>query len=201
MQNSLDYVVLFVMAILVIIGINQFYFWCQRNNRRAPVEIKSFVDDWFTLKPMWIWIYSGIYYPVIVFMIFSFRDMRHFNYTCMSFFVLLIVQMLFFVFFPVKTPDSWRNLVPGNSITHRFMRYVQSLDQSNNCFPSMHISVSTLTAMHLQMNIGGVGNWIYLFPVLIGFSAMYTKQHYFLDLAPGAVVGYGAFKVFEMMYI
>jgi membrane-associated phospholipid phosphatase len=201
MQNGTDYIVLFIMAVLVIIGIYQFYFWCQRNNKRAPVELPCFVDNWFTLKPWWIWVYSGIYYPVIVFMIFSFRDMRHFNYTCISFFVLLLIQMIFFVYFPVKTPDSWRNLVPGNSITHRFMRYVQTLDQSNNCFPSMHISVSTLTSLHLMANIDGVGTWIFIFPILIGFSALYTKQHFFLDLLPGAVVGWFSYQVFVWMSV
>jgi membrane-associated phospholipid phosphatase len=64
----------------------------------------------------------------------------------------------------------------------------------------MHISVSTLTSLHLQQNIAGVGNWIFLFPVAIGISALYTKQHFFLDLLPGAVVGWGAFQIYLLMY-
>lgn len=200
LDNAIDYVVLFVMAILVIIGIYQFYFWCQRNHRREPRSLQCRVDDWFTLRPMWIWIYSGIYYPIIIVMIFSFKDMRHFNYTCISFVMLLLVQMAFFVWFPVQTPDEWREQVVGDSLSHRFIRFVQSFDKSSNCFPSMHVSVSTLTAMHLQLNFPFLGSWVWTFPVLIALSALYTKQHYVHDLLPGALVGYGVFHAFLAIY-
>ncbi|MFA6261407.1 MAG: phosphatase PAP2 family protein [Bacteroidia bacterium] len=198
--NKFDYLVMAVMAVIVIIGIYQFYFWCQRNNFRKPIGLKSVIDDWFALKPAWIWVYSGIYYPIIIFMIFSFHDMRHFNYTVFSFFTLLMCQMLFFVFLPVQTPMEWRTAVTGNTVTHRFMRYIQSLDQSNNCFPSMHMSVSNLTALHLQANYPDFGNYVFVFPVLIAISALYTKQHFFLDLIPGALLGWVVFRFYLMIY-
>lgn len=199
--NKMDYVVMFVMAIIVIVGIYQFYFWCQRNNHRDAIGLHSFVDDWFPLQPRWIWIYSGIYYPIIVFMIFTFRDLRHFSYTVLSFFILMLIQMLFFVFFPVHTPTHWRVRIEGSSLTARFMNYVQSVDGSNNCFPSMHISVSTLTALHLSMNYPAFGLWVWTFPVLIGFSALFTKQHFFLDLFPGAILGWISFRIYLQIYI
>jgi len=199
-MSAFDYIVLFVLAIIIIIGIYQFYFWCQRNNMRPAIEFSSSIDAYFKLRPRWIWIYSGIYYPIIIIMIFSFRDMRHFNYTVMSFFILLVFQMLFFIFFPVKTPENWRGKLEGNSLTVRFMKYVQRLDKSNNCFPSMHVSVSTLTAYHLQSNFAISGIWIFLFPVLIAISALNTKQHYFYDLIPGAIIGWLCYKIYLGIY-
>ena len=80
------------------------------------------------------------------------------------------------------------------------MRYIQGFDKSNNCFPSMHVSVATLTAYHLKTNIAGIGNWIFLFPVIIGLSALFTKQHYFLDLIPGALLGWFCFQIFLVIY-
>ena len=103
-ENKMDYVVMFIMTIILIIGVYQFYFWCQRNNARKPIQLKCPVDGLFKFRPWWIWIYSGIYYPIIVFTVFSLRDMRHFNYTVISYIILLVIQMLFFVFFPVQTP-------------------------------------------------------------------------------------------------
>lgn len=199
-ENKMDYLVMFIMAIIVIIGIYQFYFWCQRNNFRKPVELNCFIDNWFTLKPWWIWIYSGIYYPIIVFMVFSFKDIRHFNYTVLSFFILMLIQMVFFIFFPVQTPPSWRLQVTGKSKSSQFLRYVQSLDKANNCFPSMHVSVSSLTAFHLNQNYSFLDNYIFCFPILIGISALYTKQHFFLDLIPGFLVGYISFEAFLFIY-
>ena len=200
-ENKFDYVVMAVMAVLVIVGIYQFYFWTQRNHYRKPISLYTKIDDLFTLKTWWIWVYSGIYYPIIIFMIFSFQDMRHFNYTVFSFFMLLICQMIFFVFMPVQTPDSWRQEVVGDGVTPRFMRYVQSLDKTSNCFPSMHMSVSNLTALHLQMNYPEFGNYVFVFPILIALSALYTKQHYFLDLIPGVLLGWGVFRIFEFIYL
>ena len=198
--NRMDYVVMFVVAIIVIIGIYQFYFWCQRNNQRPPVTLHSFVDNWFELRPRWIWVYSGLYYPIIIVMVFTFKSIRHFNYTILSFVLLLLMQMLFFVFLPVQTPDVWRVRRSGSSLTDRFMNYVQAVDGANNCFPSMHMSVATLTALHLLANIPAIGFWIWIFPALIGVSAMYTKQHYFLDLLPGAGLGWVSYRLFMLIY-
>lgn len=199
-EHPMDYAVMFIMAIILIIGFYQFYFWCQRNNLKKPVTLHCAVDKWFGYHPGWVWIYSGIYYPIIVFTVFSFHDFRQFNYTVISYVILLVIQMSFFVFFPVQTPAGWRQQVAINSLTHRFMAYVQTLDKANNCFPSMHVSVSTLTSLHLAMNYPAIGPWIWLFPVLIALSALFTKQHYFLDLVPGALVGWVAFRLFLMIY-
>lgn len=199
--NKMDYLVMIIMAIILIIGVYQFYFWCQRNAFRKPIQLECFIDRHIKFRPWWIWIYSGIYYPIIVFTIFSFNDFRQFNYTVISFIILLVIQMLFFLFLPVQTPPSWREIATKSTPTHRFIRYVQSFDKANNCFPSMHVSVSTLTSLHLITNYPPLGLWIWSFPVLIALSALYTKQHFFLDLIPGAIVGWIAFKAFLLIYV
>jgi membrane-associated phospholipid phosphatase len=66
----------------------------------------------------------------------------------------------------------------------------------------MHVSVSTLTAFHLQQNfspeIGAYAQLAFLFPILISISALFTKQHYLVDLAPGALFGYLNFEVYQV---
>jgi membrane-associated phospholipid phosphatase len=109
--------------------------------------------------------------------------------------------MLFFVFMPVQTPLAWREAVVGDTVTHRFMRYIQKLDKTSNCFPSMHMSVSSLTAMHLLMNYPVLGYYVFSFPILIALSALYTKQHFFMDLIPGVLLGLAVFKLFEYIYL
>jgi membrane-associated phospholipid phosphatase len=198
--NKTDYVVMLIMALILIIGVYQFYFWCQRNAIRKPIQLECFIDRYFKFKPWWIWIYSGIYYPIIVCTIFSFTDFRQFNYTVISFIILLVIQMLFFLFLPVQTPPSWRQQASGSSPAHRFIRYIQTFDKANNCFPSMHVSVSTLTSLHLLTNFPSLGLWIWAFPALIALSALHTKQHFFLDLIPGAIVGWIAFEAFLIIY-
>ena len=97
----MDYFVYVLMCLFLIVGVYQFYFWTQNNNKRTVRSLEISFDRKFKLKPKWVWIYSGLYYPIIVFIIFSVSDMREFNYTAMNFFFLLFFQMLFFYYFPV----------------------------------------------------------------------------------------------------
>jgi membrane-associated phospholipid phosphatase len=59
--------------------------------------------------------------------------------------------------------------------------------------PSMHVSVATMTDLTIWREwpaLGGVG---VLFPVLIAISALKTKQHYVVDVLPGAALGAAVF--------
>lgn len=197
---SLDYVVIIVMAIVLIVGAYQFYFWCQRQFIRPRKGLYTFVDSWFGYYPSWIWIYSGLYYPFIIFTTLTIRDMRHFSYTAFSYFILLGIQMIFFLIFPVQTPLKWRKVVSDNYISERFLRFVLKFDKDSNCFPSMHVSVAMLTALHIANNQPLFSPWVFSFPIIIALSSLYTKRHYFLDIIPGALLGLVVFKIYGLIY-
>jgi hypothetical protein len=145
------------------------------------------VDEGIPFWPFWAWIYSILYYPAIVYLNWVVSSPRHFNYLAMSFFVLLV---------PVATPDHWRAHTEGPGASRRFLRFVQKFDQPTNCFPSMHVSVATLTALHATPHLGGMA---FDFSVLIALSCVFTKQHYLLDLPFIAALGWFAYQVFLWM--
>jgi len=107
--------------------------------------------------------------------------------------------MFIFVIFPVKLPSEWRKNTKGKGISHKLMQTVTKFDGESNCFPSMHVSVAMLTALHLLYNAPFLGAWVFSFPILISLSALYTKQHYFMDLIPGAILGWAVFEVYFML--
>jgi membrane-associated phospholipid phosphatase len=193
-----DLVIQLAMSVILIIGVYQFYFWCQRNQLRKPQQLRSRLDDIIPFQPSWVWIYSCLYYPVIVYINFVTNSPRHFLYLAMSYILLLGFQMAFFVLFPVATPPEWR-VCPtgGGDASLRFLALVQRFDASSNSFPSMHTSVATLTALHLTPALGA---WAYLFPVLIALSCLFTKQHYVVDLPAGAGLGWLVFQLFRLIY-
>jgi membrane-associated phospholipid phosphatase len=193
-----DLTIQLTLSVILIIGIYQFYFWCQRNHLTKPRQLRTSLDDAIPFQPSWVWIYSCLYYPVIVYINFVTESPRHFLYMAMSYIVLLVFQMVFFVAFPVTTPPEWRTCVasgPGASM--RFLALVQRFDASSNSFPSMHTSVAMLTALHLVPHLGP---WAYAFPVLIALSCLFTKQHYVVDLPAGAALGWGVFELFRLAY-
>ncbi|MBI2654408.1 phosphatase PAP2 family protein [Candidatus Woesearchaeota archaeon] len=197
---SMDYLVVISMTIVLISGIYQFYFWCERKHIRPCRSLLTFLDSWFSCHPSWIWIYAGLYYPVIILATLTLKDTRHFAYTTFSYIVLMLLQMIFFLLFPVETPVQWRKQVSGNSISERFLRLVHKADTDSNCFPSMHVSVAMLTSLHLTANVPKLGLWTLLFPLLIALSTLYTKRHYFLDTVPGAILGWIVFRIYNLIY-
>jgi membrane-associated phospholipid phosphatase len=73
---------------------------------------------------------------------------------------------------------------------------VQRFDARSNSFPSMHVSVAVLTAFHLQPHLGLLA---LAFPGLIALSCLFTKQHYFLDLPAGALLGWFTFSSYSKL--
>ena len=196
MQTS-DYFVNLVLSVILIVGVYQFYFWCQRNYVARPRELLLPLDERIPYWPRWVWVYSFLYYPIIVYINFVMESPRQFLYVAMSFMMLLGLQMAFFVFFPVATPVHWRSQPRGHGHSERFLAFVQRFDDRSNSFPSMHTSVATLTALHLlpYTGPGALG-----FPVLIGLSCLFTKQHYLVDLPAGAALGAVVYWLYHLSY-
>jgi len=196
-MQPIDRVVQLVISAFLIVGVYQFYFWCQRNHVAEPREFRLPIDDCIPYRPRWVWIYSFLYYPVIVAINWTVSSPRQYLYVALSYMLLLGFQMLFFLLVPVATPAEWRPRVVGRGRSEKFLAFVQSFDGRSNSFPSMHTSVATLTALHLYPAFGPL---VIAFPVLIALSCLFTKQHYVVDLPAGALLGWLVFKLFQIIY-
>jgi membrane-associated phospholipid phosphatase len=93
----------------------------------------------------------------------------------------------------VATPAHSRREPDSGARSERFLKFVRNFDAESNCFPSMHVSVATLTALHAQATLGPVA---FAFPLLIAVSCALTKQHYLIDLPFGALLGWGAYRLY-----
>jgi membrane-associated phospholipid phosphatase len=190
-----DFVVHLILGTILIIGGYQFYFWCQRNPMRPVRELRLPVDDRIPYWPTWVWIYGFFYWPGVLYTNWVLESSREFVYLALSFMGLLAMQMACFIVFPVATPVSWRVINGRRTWSERFLAFVQRIDDRGNSFPSMHTSVATLTAFYLQPHLGA---WAFVFPVLIGLSCLFTKQHYVVDLPAGAALGWLAYHFFAI---
>lgn len=195
-MSASDYLIHLTLSVFLIIGVYQFYFWCQRNPLTQPRELRIRVDDWIPYRPHWVWIYSFLYYPAILYTNLMVNSSRQFTHLALSYLVLLVLQMALFLLFPVVTPESWRKNQQQCSWSERFLAFVQSFDSRSNSFPSMHTSVATLTALHLYPSLGA---WALAFPVLIGLSCLFTKQHYVIDVPAGGALGWLAYYIFTLL--
>ena len=62
----------------------------------------------------------------------------------------------------------------------------------------MHTSVAMLTALHLYDRHGMAS---FAFPVLIGLSCLFTKQHYIVDIPAGAALGWLAHALYVALIV
>ena len=191
-----DYAFNLILSVFLIVGIYQFYFWCQRNVLVRPRGLKLAADEWIPYWPSWVWVYSCLYYPVLLYVNLMVDSPRQFVQLVISYVLLLSLQVMFFMVFPVETPEEWRMCNTRRNWSERFLSLVQSFDDRSNSFPSMHCSVAMLTALHLFPHMGAIA---FAFPALIGLSCVFTKQHYVIDIPAGAGLGWIAYEMFNML--
>jgi membrane-associated phospholipid phosphatase len=185
-MSAADKAVNLVLSVVLIVGAYQFYFFTQRHRLRPPRTFAFSLDERIPFAPAWSWVYSFLYYPAILYLNLVAESSGQFNRMAFSFIVLLAVQMLCFALYPVATPQHWRSRVGAHSASTRFLKFVRYFDGPTNCFPSMHVSVATLTSLYFLPYAGPAA---FAFPILIGISCVLTKQHYLIDLPFGAALG------------
>jgi len=193
-----DYLIDLILSVIMIVGAYQFYFWCQRQAFRPSRRLGLTIDERFPYWPSWVWVYSFLYYPMILVLNFVVDSPRQFTHMAAGFILLLVVQMACFLLFPVTTPEKWRHLNQRRDTSERFLALVHRFDATSNCFPSMHVSVAMLTAMYLAPHLGHAA---FAFPLLIAVSCIFTKQHYLVDLPVGAVLGWGIFQFTSLLEV
>src|ERR1700704_3024573 len=87
-------------TIVLIIGGYQFYFWAQRQRWFAARYLETRFDAMIAYDPRWVWVYSGLYYPMIVLAALSVSSWRGYAFAVGCYLALLAVQVMFFLFLP-----------------------------------------------------------------------------------------------------
>jgi membrane-associated phospholipid phosphatase len=194
-MGSIDRILELFITVVLIVGGYQFYFWAQRQTFYPARYFETPLDERIKFNPRWVWIYSGLYYPMILLAALSVPTWQAYAYTVGCFLMLLAVQVTFFVLWPVAIPASWRSAaeVGDARVTYphsmRMLDLVWSYDKLRNSLPSMHVSVAMMVDLTIGANWPVAGVVGLLFPFLIATSALKTKQHYVVDVIPGAILG------------
>jgi membrane-associated phospholipid phosphatase len=198
--SLLDRVLLIAITVVLVVGGYQFYFWAQRRRWFAARTLETRLDSAIGYDPRWVWVYSGLYYPMIVLAALSLPTWQAYAHAVGGFLALLAVQVAFFLFLPVEIPGHWRTQWRGpweGTRSQRFLDLVWSFDKLRNGMPSMHVSVATMVDLTIWAHWPVMGAIGAAFPVLIAISALRTKQHYVVDVVPGAALGAAVFWIWH----
>lgn len=159
--------------------------------RHAPAIA---LDALFPLQPVWALVYGALYLFLILLPVFVVRDDEHIRRTVRAYLFVWLVAYVFFIAWPTVAPRPL--LVLGDGFAAAGLRFLYEADPPYNCFPSLHVAhsfVSALTCFRLHRRLGVAA---IVAASLVALSTLFTKQHYVLDVVSGVALALIAYAVF-----
>lgn len=114
-------------------------------------------------------------------------------------FTVLTICGMFYYFYPTVYPRPALAAEGSMLLVQWMMELIRFCDSPTNCFPSMHIAITSVCA-YMTYPLGRKTNVLFwAWGVLVFISTLTTKQHYLVDILGGLavfVVGLGLEKTF-----
>lgn len=153
------------------------------------------LDRALPLLPSWAIVYGALYLFLILLPVFVLREDGLIRRTVNAYLLIWITAyVFFFVVYPTAAPRP--DKVIGEGFAVWGLRALYSSDPPYNCFPSLHVAHSFVSALACSRVHGRVGFIAMISAALVAVSTLLTKQHYMLDVVAGvflAVIAYGIF--------
>ena len=157
----------------------------------APVMA---LDRLLPLAPMWALVYGALYAFLIVLPVFVVQQDELIRRTVWAYVAVWTVAYLGFLLYPTVAPRS--DTVVGDGFAVWGLRFLYDADPPYNCFPSIHVAhsfVSALACYRVHRTLGVVALTC---ASLVAISTLLTKQHYVADLIAGILLALAAYGVF-----
>lgn len=154
------------------------------------------LDSMIGFSPGWIWPYVS-YYLYLAVPAFATDDEDILNQALYSYVFAAAAGSLFFLLFPTMLPrELYPSTEAGDVVSVFALNLIRFLDTSVNCFPSMHVALTTIASLTL-LRVSRRWFWIAVpWALAIFYSTVATKQHYALDVIGGFFFGLGFFVFF-----
>jgi membrane-associated phospholipid phosphatase len=155
-------------------------------------------DNAIPLKPSWSLIYGSLYVFVILPLLVV-RQPEQIRRTVSAYLMIWITAYAIFLLYPTVAPHAAKIHEP-NFCAWVLGSIIYNCDVPYNCFPSLHVAHSFVSALTCYRVHRGVGMAAVVWALLIGISTLYTKQHYILDVIAGIFLAYIAYVIFLRSY-
>jgi membrane-associated phospholipid phosphatase len=184
---------------VVLVMVVPFYIFIGDMVRARPVHIPALaLDRLLPLQPEWALVYGSLYLFLIVLPVFIVREQEQIRRTVLAYLTIWITAFVVFLAYP--TMASRPAEVIGKGFAVWCLRFLYELDPPYNCFPSLHVAhsfVSALTCYRVHRRLGIAAM---VCASLVGLSTLFTKQHYILDVIAGILLAFAAYALFLRSY-
>lgn len=143
------------------------------------------LDRWIPFRVGWVHIYVSLFALMITPFLWA-TNRSYYRRLFTAYAATLVVAYLIFLVFPtmIDRPDT-QGMTGFNVYVYRLMIGV---DAATNCFPSLHVGLSVLTALCLLPLHRLLGIAFVLWALGIAASTLFLDQHFVADVLAGAAL-------------
>ena len=152
------------------------------------------LDRLLPLVPTSALVYGALYAFLIVLPVFVLQQEELIRRTVWAYITVWSVAYVCFLLYPTVAPRP--DTVMGDGFAVWGLRFLYDADPPRNCFPSIHVAHSFVSALACHRVHRTLGLVAMSCASLVALSTLLTKQHYVADVIAGifiAVVAYGVF--------
>ena len=166
---------------------------------RTPLHVPAIaLDGAIPLQPVWALVYGALYLFLILLPFFVVRQPEQIRRTLLAYLMVWLTAYVCFLAYPTVASRPASVIAPG--FIGWGLRFLYSSDPPYNCFPSLHVAHSFLSALTCYRVHRGIGIAATLCAALVAVSTLYTKQHYVLDVLAGILLACVAYVAFLRDY-
>ena len=153
------------------------------------------LDHRIPQQPAWVLVYGSLYLFLIILPVFVVRHEDLIRRTVLAYLAVWITAYIFFVLYPTVAPRE-NDDVPGTGFLVWGLKALYSSDHPYNCFPSLHVAHSFVSALSTYRVNRGLGVFATVCAFFVGLSTLFTRQHYILDVVAGIFLAAVAYAIF-----
>lgn len=184
---------------ILLVSLIPFYLVIAGRARGSAVHAPELaLDRLLPLTPTWALVYGALYLFLIVLPIIVVQPEELIRRTVWTYLTVWIVSYACFLLYPTIAPRP--DKVIGDGFAVWGLRALYNADPPYNCFPSLHVAhsfVSALACYRVNRNLGLVAMSC---ASLVAISTLFTKQHYVADVIAGIFLALVAYAVFLRTY-
>lgn len=181
-----------MVALIVLVPF--YIFIAQWNVGRALHVPEIALDRSLPLAPAWALVYGTVYLFLILLPVLVVRTNDHVRAMFLAYLAVWLTAYVIFLVYPTRAPRP--EIAAADGFVAWGIRFLYSSDPPYNCFPSLHVAhsfVSALSCYRVHERVGMAG---LVGASLVGLSTLFTKQHYVIDVIAGAMLAWAACTIF-----
>ncbi len=181
--------ILLTIIVTIVVEVT-FYFIADLFGYRAHLLTPGFIDNLIPFKTYFVYLY--MFWYVMLFLvpyILGVKDDPQFKKYIKSIYICLIIALSIFIIYPtvMERPE-----LIVNNFSDKILSILFAIGTPTKCSPSMHVALSSLFILATTTS-KKVRKPYKIFVILasigIIISTMFVKEHYFIDIVTGVLVG------------